>query len=56
LYQRKFAYYADVFGQQIESIFLVAWVYIFIWFATIGHFKALPQFFETMVKLLGIKM
>lgn len=55
-YQYKKACYTNLFGKQIEQIFIAAWFYIFLWFATVGHFKTLPQFFETMVQMLGIKV
>jgi hypothetical protein len=56
LYQYKLAHYVDNFGKQIQAIILISWIYIFLWFAIIGHFNSLPQFFDTMVVLLGIKV
>lgn len=56
LYQHTLNHYLDQFSKQIQAIFLIAWIYIFVWFALIGHFHSLPQFFETMVSILRIKI
>ena len=49
---RARGYVATPFSRSIELILAVNLVWIFLWFATVGHFRSLPQVLETLKRAI----
>ena len=47
-------YVPGLFSRIVEGMFLGAFVWIFIWWGAVGHFKQMPQVLETLGRWLGI--
>jgi hypothetical protein len=52
VYYRFKGFVPGAFGKTVEAFFAVSFVWIFLWWAFVGHFKEMPQVLETLQRAL----
>lgn len=54
LYYRFKGFVPGAFGKTVEAFFAVSFVWIFLWWAFVGHFREMPQVLETLQRALKL--